>query len=108
MISPKIKNRLAKSTHVVMRPVHLRLSEEVIKHLEETAAEQGFKAIQGLIRLYIRQGLDRDNANYSLSQDLIFIEKLKRKGVSQRIIEEALLDTNNVCDTQKKSELGDA
>lgn len=100
MISPKIKNKLTTTPHVTMRPVHLRLSEEIIAHLEETAKEQGFKAIQGLIRLYIRQGLNRDNANYSLAQDLLFIEKLKRKGVSQKVIEEALLDTNNTCDNE--------
>lgn len=100
MISPKIKNRLAKTPHAVMRPVHLRLSEEVIGHLEETAQEHGFKAIQGLIRLYVRQGLDRDNANYSLAKDILFIEKLKRKGVSQKIIDEAMMDTNNSCDLE--------
>lgn len=100
MISPKIKNRLAKTPHTVMRPVHLRLSEEVIGHLEETAQEHGFKAIQGLIRLYVRQGLDRDNANYSLAKDVLFIEKLKRKGVSQKIIDEAMMDTNNSCDLE--------
>lgn len=98
MISPKIKNRLSKQPHITMRPIHLRLSEEVIGHLEETAEEHGFKAIQGLIRLYIRQGLDRDNVNYNLAEDILFIEKLKRKGVSQKIIDEALLDTNNTCD----------
>lgn len=101
MISPKLKNQLTKTPHTVMRPIHLRLSEEVIKHLEHTAQEHGFKQIQGLIRLYIRQGLDRDNQNYSLANDLVFIEKLKRKGVSQKLIEEALIDTNNVCDTEK-------
>lgn len=100
MISPKIKNKLAKTPHTVMRPIHLRLSEEIIAHLEDTAQEQGFRAIQGLIRLYIRQGLNRDNKNYSLAQDLLFIEKLKRKGVSQKVIDEALLDTNNACDLE--------
>lgn len=99
MISPKIKNRLSKQPHITMRPVHLRLSEEVIEHLEETAKVHGFGAIQGLIRLYIRQGLDRDDSNaYSLANDILFIEKLKRKGVSQKLIDEALLDANNACD----------
>lgn len=103
MLPPHIKNRFLPDTSkaVVMRPIHLRLSEDIIKHLEKTADEHGFKGIQSLIRLYIRQGLDRDNCDYQLANDLIFIEKLKRKGVSAKIIEEALLDTSNVCDTQK-------
>lgn len=98
MLPPSFLKTHAQSPRIAMRPVHLRLSEEIIKHLEKTAEEHGFRGIQGLIRLYIRQGLDRDNSDYQLAQDLIFIEKLKRKGVSAKIIEEALLDTNNTCD----------
>lgn len=95
MLSPKLKNKIIKSPRVATRPIHLRLSEEVIERLEETADEHGFGAIQGLIRLYIRQGLDKDNMNYSLAQDVMFIEKLKRKGVSQQLIDEALIDANS-------------
>lgn len=95
MLSPKLKNKITKSPRVATRPIHLRLSEEVITRLEETAYEHGFVAIQGLIRLYIRQGLDKDNKNYSLAQDVLFIEKLRRKGVSQQLIDEALIDTNS-------------
>ncbi len=95
MISPKLKNRLSNRPHITMRPVHLRLSEEILAHLETTAQAQGFKAIQGLIRLYIRQGLDKDNANYSLAKDTLFLQKLQNKGVSQAVIDEALKDTNN-------------
>lgn len=58
----------------------------------------GFNRIQGLIRLYIRQGLDRDNCNYRLADDVLFIEKLRKKGVSQTIIDEALADLNKNCD----------
>ena len=79
-----------------MRPIHLRLSEDIISYLEKTADEHGFKGIQALIRLYIRQGLDKDNCDYTLAHDVAFIEKLRRKGVSQKIIDEALIDTNNL------------
>lgn len=98
MISPKIKNKFSDHPEVIMRPVHLRLSEEIIAHLEETAEAHGFNRIQGLIRLYIRQGLDRDNCNYSLADDVLFIEKLRKKGVSQKVIDEALADVNKNCD----------
>ena len=60
--------------------------------------KNGFSRIQGLIRLYIRQGLDRDNCNYTLAHDTLFIEKLRKKGVSQSIIDEALTDVNQNCD----------
>lgn len=81
-----------------MRPLHLRLSEDIIKHLEHTMKEHGFHTIQGLIRFYIREGLDRDNCSYTLAQDVLFIEELRKKGVSQKIIDEALIDVNKKCD----------
>lgn len=98
MIPPRLKNRYLNHPQTIMRPVHLRLSEEIIEYLEETAKAHGFERIQGLIRLYVRQGLDRDNCNYSLAQDVLFIEKLRKKGVSQKIIDEALTDVNQKCD----------
>lgn len=98
MIPPRLKNKLLNQPGTTMRPVHLRLSEEIIAHLEDTAKAHGFNRIQGLIRLYIRQGLDKDNCNYSLADDVLFIEKLRKKGVSQKIIDEALNDVNKDCD----------
>lgn len=96
MIPPHIKNKFSDHPQNIMRPIHLRLSEEIIRHLENTAQDHGFKGIQTLIRLYIRQGLDKDNCEYSLAHDVAFIEKLRRKGVSQKIIDEALIDTNSL------------
>lgn len=98
MLPPHIKNRYCNHPQSIMRPVHLRLSEQIISHLEDTAKTHGFNRIQGLIRLYIRQGLDRDNCNYSLASDVLFIEKLRKKGVSQKIIDEVLADVNQKCD----------
>lgn len=98
MIPPRIKNKFSNHPQTIMRAVHLRLSEEIIAHLEDTANSHGFNRIQGLIRLYIRQGLDRDNCNYTLADDVLFIEKLRKKGVSQKIIDEALADVNKSCD----------
>lgn len=101
MISLILKNKLTGKPHKTMRPVHLRLSEDIIAHLKTTATEHGFDSIQGLIRLYIRQGLDKDNCSYNLCADLLFIEQLKRKGISQKIIDEALVDTNNICNNSE-------
>ncbi|MFB6347973.1 CopG family transcriptional regulator [Moraxella marmotae] len=98
MLPPHIKNRYSDCPQTIMRPVHLRLSEEIIQYLEETAKVHGFGRIQGLIRLYIRQGLDRDHGDYTLANDMLFIEKLRKKGVSQKIIDEALADVNEKCD----------
>ena len=61
MIPVRIKNKFSDHPQKITRPISIRLSEEMIRLLESTSAELGFKRIQGLIRLYIRQGLDRDH-----------------------------------------------
>jgi hypothetical protein len=97
MIHPRIKNRFSDHPQKVSRPVSLRLTEDMIRMLETTSQDLGFKRIQGLIRLYIRQGLDRDNDEYTLAHDEVFIESLRKKGVSQNIIDEAIADISSEC-----------
>ncbi len=107
MIPVRIKNKFSDHPQKITRPVSIRLSEEMIAMLESTSAELGFKRIQGLIRLYIRQGLDRDNQDYTLAHDEMFIETLRKRGVSQRIIDEAIVVTHNNSITHPLSELQD-
>lgn len=95
MIPVRIKNKFSAHPQKIMRPVSIRLSEEMIELLAATSAELGFKRIQGLIRLYIRQGLDRDHQDYTLAHDEVFIDTLRKHGVSQRIIDEAIVVTHN-------------
>lgn len=97
MIHPRIKNKFSDHPQKISRPVSLRLTEDMIRMLETTSSELGFKRIQGLIRLYIRQGLDRDNEEYTLAHDEVFIESLRKKGVSEKIINEAIADISSNC-----------
>lgn len=97
MIHPRIKNKFSDHPQKISRPVSIRLSEDMIHMLETTSQELGFKRIQGLIRLYIRQGLDKDNDEYTLAHDEVFIESLREKGVSQKIIDEAIADVSEEC-----------
>lgn len=78
-----------KKTAPVMIPLHIKLTEEMHALLSDVAKAHGFPRIQGLIRLYIRQGLDAENVGYSLANDRRFLEKLKRQGVSEDIINAA-------------------
>lgn len=107
MIPVRIKNKFSDHPQKVMRPVSIRLSEEMIELLSATSSELGFKRIQGLIRLYIRQGLDRDHQDYTLAHDEVFIETLRKRGVSQHIIDEAIVVTHNNSITHPLSELQD-
>ena len=105
MIPTRIKNKFSDHPQKIMRPISIRLSEEMIELLTATASELGFKRIQGLIRLYIRQGLVRDHQDYTLAYDEVFIETLRKKGVSQRIIDEAIVVTHNNNITHSLSDL---
>lgn len=105
MIPVRIKNKFSDHPQKVTRPVSIRLSEEMIELLESTSSELGFKRIQGLIRLYIRQGLDRDHQDYTLAHDELFIETLRKSGVSQHIIDKAIVVTHDNSTTHPLSEL---
>lgn len=74
----------------VMVPIHIKITEEMHELLGEVAKKHGFPRIQGLIRLYIRQGLDAEDVNYSLAKDERFLQKLRRQGVSDEILAVAL------------------
>lgn len=87
---PKIK-KIAQN----MIPLHIKITEEMHELLTEVAKKHGFPRIQGLIRLYIRQGLDAEDINYSLANDSRFLNKLKRQGVSDEIIQSALQEHDN-------------
>jgi len=78
-----------------MVPIHIKITEEMRDLLTQVAKSHGFPRIQGLIRLYIRRGLDAENVGYSLAKDSRFIEKLKRQGVSDEVIFEAIEETAN-------------
>ncbi len=101
MIPVRMRNKFSDNPQKIMTPVHFKLSEEMISLLEETAEKHKFKTIHGLIRLYIREGLDRDNDKYTLIHDNLFLEKLREKGVNEELIQQAIIDTNKVCETQK-------
>ena len=107
MIPVHIKNKFSDHPQKVMRPISIRLSEEMITLLTSTSSDLGFKRIQGLIRLYIRQGLDRDHQDYTLAHDEIFIETLRKRGVSQHIIDDAIIQTHNSNITHPLSDLQD-
>lgn len=79
-----------KKNQQTMVPVHIKITEEMYELLGEVAKKHGFPRIQGLIRLYIRQGLDAEDVDYSLAKDERFLQKLRRQGVSDEILSIAL------------------
>lgn len=90
MISERLKKRLKKdrpSTTITMRvPV------DVIESLKTIAPLRGFTGYQTLLKSYISDGLRRDEAQLDHNTAEELAEALKRRGVGDRVLKEALAE----------------
>ena len=66
--------------------------EDVIDDLKRVAPLRGFTGYQPLIRAYVGQGLRVDLEQLDTDQVTCLVESLKRRGVSESTIEEALAE----------------
>ena len=91
MKSNNLKKRLQKDRAMV--PVSIRMPEDVVEDLKRIAPQLGFSGYQPLIRAYVGQGLRQDLARLEASPQLeSFIESLKRHGVEEDIIADAMAE----------------
>ncbi len=91
MKSNDLKKRLQKDRAMV--PVSIRMPEDVVEDLKRIAPQLGFSGYQPLIRAYVGQGLRQDLARLEASPQLkSFIESLKRHGVEEDIIADAIAE----------------
>ena len=89
-MSERIKKRLRKDR--AMTTISIRMPEDVIDDLKEVAPALGFSGYQPLIRAYIGQGLRKDLARMENSQVQILTESLRRHGVKDEVISEAIAE----------------
>ncbi len=73
-----------------MNSVTIRIPEDVIEDLKKVAPLLGFSGYQPLIRAYIGQGLRVDLERFESETVSASIASLKRRGVSEEVINEAL------------------
>lgn len=73
-----------------MTSVTIRIPEDVIEDLKKVAPLLGFSGYQPLIRAYIGQGLRVDLERFESETVNALVESLKRRGVSEAVIDEAL------------------
>ena len=73
-----------------MTTVTIRIPEDVIEDFKKVAPLLGFSGYQPLVRVYIGQGFRTDLERLDGDTVSIFIESLKRHGVSDAVIREAL------------------
>ncbi|BBC23722.1 hypothetical protein [Pseudanabaena sp. ABRG5-3] len=92
MRSEALKQRLDKNRP--MTTVTIRIPEDVIEDLKKVAPLLGFSGYQPLVRAYIGQRLRADLEKLEGDTVSMFIESLKRHGVSDDVIREALSEVS--------------
>jgi hypothetical protein len=73
-----------------MTSVTIRMPEDVVEDLKRVAPLLGFSGYQPLIRAYIGQGLRADLERFESETVTALVASLKRRGVSDTVINEAL------------------
>lgn len=87
-----LKKRLDKNRP--MTTITIRMPEDVIEDLKRIAPLLGFSGYQPLVRAYIGQGLRVDLERLEDSTVSALVASLKRHGVSDEIIQEALSEAS--------------
>jgi hypothetical protein len=90
MKTTELKERLGKERP--MSSVTLRVPADVIEELKRLAPLMGFSGYQPLVRFYVGQGLRADIARLESSPLQSLVDSLKRHGVPDETIEEAIAD----------------
>ena len=75
-----------------MTSISLRIPEDVIEDMKAIAPTLGFSGYQPLIRAYIGQGLRKDLARLENDQVKLVVESLRRHGVDDQVIAEAIAE----------------
>ena len=89
----QMKKRLDKN-----RPrttIAIRFPEDVIDDLKRVAPLRGFSGYQPLVRAYVGQGLRVDIERLENDTVGAFVESLKKHGVSEEVITEALSEVSH-------------
>jgi hypothetical protein len=88
-----LKKRLDKNRP--MTTVTIRIPEDVVEDLKRIAPILGFSGYQPLIKAYVGQGLRKDLERLENNDISALVASLKRRGVSEDLINEALAEVVN-------------
>jgi hypothetical protein len=75
-----------------MTTISIRVPGDVIEDLKLLAPVLGFSGYQPLIRAYIGQGLRKDMAKLETDQMKVVVDSLRRLGVTEQVIAEAIAE----------------
>lgn len=86
-----LKKRLAKDR--AMTEVNLRLPKDVLEDLDRIAPQLGYSNVEALMRAYIGQCLRKDLEKIEQMPEISnLIETLRRKGVNDEILADAITE----------------
>ena len=90
MISNTIKERLTKNR--AMTSITLRIPVDVVESMKMIAPRKGLSGYQALLKAYVSEGLRHDESQFLFSKEAKLIEALKRRGISEQILDEAICE----------------
>ena len=90
MLTDALKTRLAKDRPVTS--ITLRIPVDVVESLKAIAPRKGLSGYQTLLKAYISEGLRRDEAVYASDSIERLAQALKKRGVPEKVLAEALRD----------------
>jgi hypothetical protein len=90
MLNETLKTRLAKDRPTTS--ITLRIPVDVVDSLKAIAPHKGYSGYQTLLKSYISEGLRRDEAIYNSDSVKRLARALKKRGVSDKVLDEALRD----------------
>ena len=93
MLTDTLKKRLAKDRPVTS--ITLRIPVDVVDSLKAIAPHKGFSGYQTLLKAYISEGLRRDEAVYASDAVDRLAKALKKRGVSEKVLSDALRDVSS-------------
>jgi hypothetical protein len=89
-MNKRVRKRLRKDRP--MSTISIRIPEDVIDDLKLLAPVLGFSGYQPLLRAYVGQGLRRDLARLEKDQMRLMVDSLRRRGVRDDVISEAVAE----------------
>ena len=87
MLSDRTKSRLAKDR--AMTSITLRIPVDVVESMKAIAPQRGLAGYQTLLKLYLSEGLRRDESRLSSSAQARLMEALRKHGVPQALLDKA-------------------
>jgi hypothetical protein len=85
-----IKERLTKNR--AMTSITLRIPVDLVESMKTIAPRKGLSGYQALLKAYVSEGLRHDEAQFLCSKEAKLIEALKRRGVSEQLLDEVMCE----------------